>query len=350
MNKIISHNLKVIKKITNKNNSDILKKIINIKWHIDTFPQTCEITVTSKCNLNCKFCYNEKDLKFYEPDIKTITNSLIFSRKNGAWICVIIGGEATLRKDITLIGSIAKKIGYECIKICTNGQKLADENFLKKLIKYGFNMFDITLMSINEKIHDYLTGTKGSYKNIMKALNNLKKNNCEIGINTVINKLNYKDFPELINLTYNNLDINYYNIIFGHYDGSFKKNIKELSVSYSDVKKYIEDGLKIIEYSKIPAFARILVNFPPCIMPQYLNITADWQLENMPKENILFNSKTKTIYETRISYYTKTKKCLSCILFNKCKGIDKRYIKLYGIKEINPIKPYKKQLIKTTFI
>lgn len=326
----------------------IKKRIKNIKWPINIFPQTCEITVTHKCNLKCIFCY-EENKKNNDPSIELITKTLSSSRKEGSWICVVIGGEATLRDDLPIIGRIAKKIGYECIKICTNGIKLSDKKFLKKLISSGFNMFDITLMSIESKIHDYLTGIEGNYNRLMKAFQNLKENNCEIGINIVINKLNYKNFTKFIDFTYNNLGVNYYNIIFGHYDGNFKKNIAELAVKYSEVLKDIKQGLHIIEKTKIPVFARMLVNFPPCLLPEYLNIIADWEIEKLPKENILLNSNIDKLYNKRIYFYKKIEKCKNCILKNKCKGIDKRYLNLFGISEFKPLTHIPNQKIQTTF-
>ncbi|MFN4220622.1 MAG: radical SAM protein, partial [bacterium] len=113
---------------------EIHKRIKNIKWPIDRYPQRCEITVTHKCNLKCMFCYEEKEKIKDNPSIKLITNTLSLSKKMGSWICVIIGGEPTLRKDIALIGRIAKKIGYECIVLATNGTNLANEKYLKTLI------------------------------------------------------------------------------------------------------------------------------------------------------------------------------------------------------------------------
>lgn len=349
MEEIYKGNLEILSRMKIKNKK-INKRIKNIKWQINLFPQTCEITVTHKCNLKCIFCYDEKKKSDEQPTIEVITNTLNLSRKNGSWICVVIGGEATLREDLTLIARIAKKIGYECIKICTNGIRLADEKYLKELISSGFNMFDITLMSIEPHIHDYLTGIKGNHKKLMKAFENLKKNNCEIGINTVINKLNYKSFPNLIDFTYNKLEVNYYNIIFGHYDGEFKKNIQELAVRYCETLNYIKNGLSIIEKSKIPVFARILVNFPPCLMPQYLNIIADWEIEKQPKENILLNSQIDKLYNKRITFYKKIDECKKCVLRDRCKGIDKRYLSLFGETEFSAIKNIPKQKIKTTFL
>ncbi len=275
MNDFVKKNFTLIKKI-NKNIDEklIIERIKNIKWDLSLYPKTCEITVNTKCNSKCIFCYSETEIlkNDIKPSLDEIYKTLYIGRKNGSWIAVIIGGEPTLRKDIGKIANFARKLGYPCIKLCTNGFKLADKKLVKKLRDDGFNMFDISIHGYNEKIHDKLVGIKGAFSRIMKAIENLKELGCEIGTNQVINKINYSTFPEFMDFTYNKIGINYYNIIYEHYIGQAKLNESILKVKISEIVPCIIEGLKVIERKSLPSFARILVNIPPCFLPQYINI------------------------------------------------------------------------------
>ena len=352
MNRQVKKNVDSILKINkNLDINYVYLRVKDIKWDITKVAKTTEITLNFKCNSKCKFCYFKPD-DFKKSDttsIKDITRILYKGIRNGEWISVVIGGEPTLSSDIFKVGVISKKIGYPCIKICTNGILLKKE-FIKKLQKSGYNMFDISIHSPVEEVHDYLVGVKGGFKKVINACNEVKKLNLELGTNIVINKLNYKDFKEFIDLTYNKLGINYYNIIFGHLRGMMNINKEILKIRYSDVIKYIKDGLEIIREKGMPMFSRILVNFSPCLLTQYINIIADWENDIKDSSTLLLpNSDMINMTEMKNLQSLKTKKCKDCILFERCRGIDREYLEEFGDNEFEPLKKIPTQIFKTTF-
>ena len=352
MNKQLRKNIDIILKINKNLKIDyIYERVKNIKWDINKIAKTTEVTLNFNCNTRCKFCYFKPDdfKKTNTTQIKEISKTFYNGIKKGEWISVIIGGEPTLSKDIFRVGMIAQKIGYPCVKICTNGVLLT-KKLTEKLKKCGYNMFDISIHSPKEETHDFLVGIKGAFKKVMKACSNVKKLNLELGTNIVINKINYKEFKEFIDLTYNKLGINYYNIIFGHLRGIMQINKNILKIRYSDVIEYIKNGLEIIRKTGMPLFARILVNFPPCILPEYINIIADWEndIENS-STLILPGKKTINMSKMKNLQSLKTKKCKKCILYTKCRGIDREYLDEFGSSEFIPLKKIPSQIFRTTF-
>ncbi len=344
-------NLKFIKKNSpNISEADILKRIKNIEWSLKLFPQVCEVTINYNCNNKCIFCYyDEKTLnKSPQPSLKSIYKTLYLARKNGANLANIVGGEPTLRKDLGKIANFARKIGYPCVKISTNGRLLSDKNLVRSLVEDGINMFNISIHSSNPEIHNKMVGIKTAFSDVMKACENIITAGAELGCDHVINKLNYKLFPKFIDLTYNKLGINYYNVIYIHYEGMGYANFKELSVLLDKTVKYIEEGVNIIKKSNFPAFSRILVNFPPCFFPSYISILADWEKEPRKKEFLLIDDKTVDLSHVKDKEIGYTKNCTKCLLYKKCKGFDKSYIENIS-DNFKPLKKIYPQRLKTIF-
>jgi MoaA/NifB/PqqE/SkfB family radical SAM enzyme len=343
MDKILEENLDLIKKASKPghlSDKKILERIKNIKWSLKLKPKTCEVTVNSACNNRCIFCYSEPVSLNLEklPDINDIYKALYLGLKSGSWIAVIIGGEPTLRKDIGKIANFARKIGYPCIKICSNGLKLSDKKYVRSLKNDGFNMFDISIHGYKADIHDRLVGVPGAYSKIMKAIENLKELNCEIGTNQVINKINYSTFPQFMDLAYNDIGINYYNIIYEHYIGVAKLNRKILEVPISEVVKYIKEGLRVIEESKIPSFARIIVNIPPCFLENYLDILADWEKDESDGAPLMVENEIKNMVKMKNEQSAYAVTCKKCYYYDRCRGFDREYLSMMGDKEFKPIK------------
>ncbi len=302
----------------------------------------CEVTVNYACNSRCRFCYNplSSAKELVEPDFKTVARVLTEGRKRGAWLAVIIGGEPTLRPDIGRLAALAVKLGYPCVKLCTNGLKLADRAYARGLVDSGFNMIDISLHGIRSEIHDALVGVPGAFLKVMRAMENVKALKAELGTNQVINRLNYKTFPDFFRFALFELGINYFNIIYSNYRGEMARNADGLKVKISLAAPYIARGLAAYKLGAAPALARILVNFPPCVMPGFQHLSADWELSSAQWDETLMlpDGRPVSMHLMKDKQKFKPRACAACAFFGRCRGIDREYLKIFGAKEFIPLK------------
>lgn len=343
MNKIRRQNLEFLKKKYPDLDAGVLaSRVSNISWSVRNRARVCEVMVNSACNYRCLFCYNPAD--FFEKkqegmSFEEICRALYKGRKEGCWIACLIGGEPTLKPDLARIASFARRVGYPCVKVCTNGFKLAQKDYVRHLAEHGVNMFDISLHGVNAEIHDRLAGHKGAFRMVIKAMENVKSIGMEVGTNQVVNRLNFETFPEFFEMAVKKIGINYFNIIYSHYRGIMASNSNLLKVPVSKTAPYIKRGLDIFIREKLPAFCRIIVNFAPCILPGYRHILADWQLSGEQKDEPLFlvDGRRVPMGGMKDRQNVKPASCKKCVFFDKCRGIDREYVVLFGDREYKPL-------------
>lgn len=88
---------------------------------------------TSRCNMNCGFCYYPIDNNTPDRPKQDIINEAL---KYNTDIFVLLGGEPTMREDLFEITRELRNMGrMPCV--CTNGLKLADKEYLNKMLKSG---------------------------------------------------------------------------------------------------------------------------------------------------------------------------------------------------------------------
>jgi len=135
--------------------------------------------ITDECNLRCIHCLYKPDLTFHlkekEIDLETVLALISDFREMGASKLTIMGGEPTLYgidqewKSLLKVIVGARKLGYEYIRIDTNGQ------FEGKLLeKEEFKLLDETTFSLDgptPEINDPVRG-EGSFK---KCVSNIEK-------------------------------------------------------------------------------------------------------------------------------------------------------------------------------
>ena len=292
-----------------------------------------DLKVGYACSNDCKFCVVADKRKYGNKSTEEIKRELKSSFDEGRREVVLTGGEVTIRKDIFDIISCAKEIGYCNIQIQTNGRRFSSFDFAKKMVLSGMTEFAPALHGPNAKIHDELTQRKGSWRQTVLGIHNVKQRlKIRTVANTVITKTNYKHLPQIASLMVK-LQVDQFQFAFVHILGNAHKYHKAIVPRISEAAPYIKRALDI----GIKAGRRVFAEAVPfCLMRGY---------ENYLSENIIPPTQIKEVgwqiddFETVRRNESKKKfvQCVECACFAACEGPWKEYPELFGEKEFQPV-------------
>lgn len=230
------------------------KKLEKIFRSENTPPNGILIDLTLNCNLACPFCFsldesntsNKKSYKFNEPSIADIVDKVNrFKEVNSFSTIFLFGGEPTLRKDLFKIISELKKLIPD-VCLFTNGLRLSDRRYVKKLKKSGVDYVVLQLDSLNKNKNKIMRG-KDVLNKKLEALSNLKEERISVDFFTVILKnVNEQDIEEIILLASKNSEVvkNIY-ISTITYEGRGRYESKFKQLTNSDRLELIESQLGI---------------------------------------------------------------------------------------------------------
>jgi len=146
------------------------------RCHADHKPNIVFVDVTNRCNMNCPICIATiRDMGFdFNPPMAYFEKLFAeIARMNPQPVVLLFGGEPTVRDDLLDIIALGRKLGLRP-HIVTNGVKLADEAYCKKLCDARIPMrfaFDGRSPDIYERMRQ----NRGAYEKKLKGLENLKK-------------------------------------------------------------------------------------------------------------------------------------------------------------------------------
>jgi len=296
------------------------------------------IIIGYKCNNHCRFCIDIDKRELPNKTTQEIKNEMIGAKKRGTTYIELIGGETTIRPDALELVSFAEELGFKTINMATNGRMFSYLEYTKKMIKAGLTDIIFSIHGSNAKIHDELTQSSGSFKQLLEGLKNFKKLNFnKIGSNTTIVKQNYKYLPQIAKFIFDQGIRNSEFIFVDPSYGAAKNNFKELVPKISQIAPYVRKCLDIGKKNKIPHWAIRYV--PLCYFQDYLDQVSELQeVKTFQTEHLAPDFENFNVEESRKKIgRTKPDKCKKCRLFNQCEGIWKEYIKHYGDKELKPI-------------
>ncbi len=166
--------------------------------------------ISDNCNERCLHCYAEsmpptyrrknlvgKELPVFESTQKLQArdwvNLIDQSYELGCKQCQFIGGEPFLwhgEKGETVLdlAEHTRSIGFEMVEIFTNAT-LVKEKDIQRIKSLGLSIA-VSLYSDDEKIHDEITRTLGSYKKTIKTLQLLRDYGIPTRVETVLMKQN----------------------------------------------------------------------------------------------------------------------------------------------------------------
>jgi len=290
------------------------------------------------CNSNCRFCSIDPDKRKINSTTQELLEAINKAKKDGFKYLGIGGGEPTIRKDLLTLISFAKQLKFEVIRIETNGIALAYPDYCQRLVEAGLDFVKISIHGHKAEIHDYLTRVPGSFNNILRAIENFQELKVRVEINTVINKINYKFYPQFVR-QFAKKGIGSFVFIYPLYTGSMAENWQTIGVSIQKTIPYLKKTLELIEGLELDK--GIVFNIPPCCLPDY---------EEQIVEFSSFNTKVgapeitiESVDFNRVKNKTKFRECQQCRYFESCEGVWSDYLNFFGNKEFQPIYDKPKQ-------
>ncbi len=170
----------------------------------NTIP-TIHLVVTNRCNIFCKICYaNSYQFDFrYDIPMKDILQ--ILKKIGKGKRVILIGGEPTVRKDIFEIIKAIKKSG-NIPELFTNGIKLANIEFVKKLKEAGLRKVYLSFDGFEEEIYEKLNYNKKLLLLKILALKNLETFEIPIVISMrVMKSINEDQVKNVIEFVVNSI-------------------------------------------------------------------------------------------------------------------------------------------------
>lgn len=296
---------------------------------MDSSEKMLSIHLTDMCNNKCWFCVvDSPGLRRELVSRNKIDRFLEAHRDMGYAAVNLHGGEPTVRKDFIEILEKIKECGYPRVILQTNARRLANEEFAKKVCDLGVELFVVSVHGSNAEIHEQITQMPRSFEQAVKGIQNVKKLGRKVRTNSVVSRMNYEDFPNIMKLLLS-LNVDHINISALHTVGSAFRNFQRVTPTYKESMPYVQEAVELVKKTDTVI---TLEGFPLCTIQGFHEELIDWENQ---KFKMLFRGVIIDNYET---YMDDTMRvhgdpCESCTYRAQCGGVYKEYIAVRGWDE-----------------
>jgi His-Xaa-Ser system radical SAM maturase HxsC len=229
------------------------------------------IAITNRCNCKCVMCPQPADT---DGDTLTEDNEKLIRlmNKKQTKYLGITGGEPTLFEDrlVRLIHECQTWLPRTDLTLLTNGRRLKDLDFAKKLVEAGYPQLtiDVPLYADNDDSHDGIMGVRGSFYETLKGLHNLALLRQDVRLRTVLHGLTVGRLPQFCEFVYRNLPFVRQVAFMGmETTGLAKENLDYLWVDPFDYRDELKAAVRHLTRRSIPVS---IYNHQLCILPRDL--------------------------------------------------------------------------------
>jgi len=277
------------------------------------------IQIIRKCNQKCIACSNPSNER--EITLAGAKKEIGALKRSGHIEVILTGGEPTLHPKLPEMITYAVKNKIPP-RVITNGQKISNINYLKKLQKAGLQNLNLSIYSNIAKIQHKLSKKKDSLKNIKKSLDNISKVGIEANLNILINKYNsnnlsglvswiIKKYPAINHFVFNNID---------PFMNRVSKN-PDVVARFNDFELELHLALEMLQKNK-KTFR--VERVPLCYMTDYEYASTETRKIVKNEVRTIFFLDEKGEHTNNQWKHQQSESCKVCFLQKICAGADTR--------------------------
>ena len=296
-----------------------------------------ELSPGFACNCRCLGCFSCSADPANQMGWDEVLRWMQLGRRKGARFLWLSGGEPTLRKDFFRTLRAARKLGYERVKVQTNGMLLAYDGFAEKAVSSGMNEVNLLLKSLDRKVHDGLNRTPESHRLLHEGLSRLRALNEQgAGVrlegDILMTSRNYTELPELIEF-YVAQGLVHFNIWLFSLVDQGRRDLRRLVPKLSDCLPFM---LRAHDLARDSGATLCSLNTPYCVIPPD-HWTMQFDASGMELLVVNPGNQAFMLQTSSIEQGTFLPRCDQCAVKAACHGMRSDYLSVHGDAEIQPL-------------
>ncbi len=292
-----------------------------------------ELSPGFACNLQCPGCYSCSAADRDQMDWPEVLRWLTTARRQGAQHLWLSGGEPTLRKDFLATLRAAKHLGYQRIKVQTNGLLFSYPQFAQKAVDAGMTEVNLLVKSLRPELHDAMMQKPGALALLEKAVDVLGALPVRLEGDFLLTQRNYKELPELVT-HYAARGFRHFNVWLFSLADQGDQDLRAEVPRLSDTVPFL---LQALQNAEALGATLCSLNTPHCLIPPHA-----WRMQfdaaGMGLLVVNPGGHTFMLEQSTFELGTYPDACATCAVRTLCHGLRKDYIAVHGEGELQPVR------------
>lgn len=162
-------------------------------------PPKVTLSITSKCNLDCRYCYADCNRSDTPPElsIEEWRHFIDYLLEKDVIEVFLEGGELLVRPELN---GLLEYCGRKLMTMVRTNGTLVDEDIARQWKSFGVGRVFLDVMGATAATHDYLAGVEGSFDRSCNAVRHLVKAGVTTDMLVILNRYSAPELPQYLEL------------------------------------------------------------------------------------------------------------------------------------------------------
>jgi len=291
-----------------------------------------ELVVGFSCNCRCIVCPSAY-LGHSETMAKEqLSRELALGRRRGATGVWFGGGEPTLHPGLVSAAAEARSLGYQRIRVQTNGMRLSYPDYTGALADAGVTEIALSVMGAPAEVHDAITRTQRSFELMLAGAANARQAGMRLEADVLMSTRSLGHLDQVV-ITCADAGVESFTFWLTSLHGLDRDQLAEWAPSLSQA---VPAMTRAIDLARERGARATSLHTPPCVLPaEYRDAyvhAGTWRLLVVVPGGEPFMAETSPMEGG-----TYVEGCTRCDLRAECLGARQDYIDSFGSAELVPI-------------
>jgi MoaA/NifB/PqqE/SkfB family radical SAM enzyme len=293
-------------------------------------PMWLELVADYRCNQACVGCYSAGEGR---PSMQTreALEALRRGRRDGARFLWLGGGEPTLRPDLRGLVVAARSLGYERVKLQTNGMRLAYAEYARALVDAGVTEVALSLKGPDAAAHDALTRTERAFALLIEGAKNARAAGADLEGDVLVYAHTVASLPDTVALL---ADLGARRVRVWNYthvggDGSASPAVDEPRLSAV--------AAAVAESTRRSGVDVVALHVPACVLDASVRERAAFHAADLRMRVVNPGGHAFMLESSPMEGGHFVSACASCARRARCSGLRAAYVARHGDGEIRAL-------------
>jgi cyclic pyranopterin phosphate synthase len=282
------------------------------------------------CNLACDYCTITPAMRERALPTEQVVREMAAARTAGYERISFTGGEPTIRRDLIALVRHAAKLGYESIKVQSNGLLYAQAANVDTLIAAGCNSFHISIHTHVADAYDDLVRRDGAYPAMVDGLRNVIASGQPLTVDVIIKTDTVDRLADCARWLHAEgvraIDLWYVSLTDGN-----AGNVDSLP-RMTDALPAMRD---VFAFGRDHGMTIRSLHVPRCILGADASHAFDPGSQHV---RVVTPEATFDLADSRLAGQTYVDACEGCSLRDICPGVRPDYVDTHGASEITAVR------------
>lgn len=278
------------------------------------------------CNLACDYCTITPEMRQRELPTSTVLRELREGRAAGYDRVSFTGGEPTIRPDLLGLVRAGRELGYDDIKVQSNGLLFAHEPNVRRLVEAGCNRIHVSIHTHDAARYDAMVRRDDTHRHMERGLRNAVAAARDFTADVILERRTHPEVTEALAWLHER-GVRSVHLWFVSLTDNNRDNLRSMP-RMTEVVPHLRGAFA---FGRAHGMEVLSLHVPRCLLGE--DTAHAWD-PGSQQVRVVTPDATFELEDSKLAGQMHVPACRGCEWEDICPGVRPDYVEVYGDEEI----------------